>query len=156
MNQDKYRTLLTASIPQLYTLALRLTHSKTEAGDLLQDTLLLLLEKHRSYTDKNFIGWSYTHLHNQFLNTLRKNKPLLYDTAPRTDTAGYTTQTCAEFDIRQAIRQLPPAQRTVMQLYLEGYRYDEIADIRHIPEGTVKSRISRARKKLQDILQAYR
>ena len=58
--------------------------------------------------------------------------------------------------IRQAIHELPEPFRIVIILReLQGLSYDEIADVTKSSVGTVKSRISRAREKLQDGLRAY-
>ena len=156
MDSNEYYSLLIASVPELYCHALRLTKSGEEAKDLLQDTALQLLEKNRLYVDKNFIGWGYTHLHNRFLNSLRQHKAHTCDTKTLVNIAQCRPEECTSYDIQQAIEHLSPALRTVMQMYLEGYKYDEIAEIRHIPTGTVKSRIARARRILQIILQDYR
>ncbi len=157
MDRDKYNALLTAYIPDLFAHALRLAPSYDDAEDLLQETALQLLEKRTLYIDQNFIGWGYTHLHNIFINTLHKKKPFACDLQQSfCETKGYKPEMCILYDFRQAIKQLSPALRTVTQMYLEGYRYDEIAQLQHISVGTVKSRISRARCKLQTSLQAYK
>ena len=55
--------------------------------------------------------------------------------------------------IEAGILTLPPEQRAVLILCdIQGYAYDEIAEITELPMGTVKSRISRARARLRDYL----
>ncbi|HYM93487.1 MAG TPA: RNA polymerase sigma factor, partial [Chitinophagaceae bacterium] len=53
-------------------------------------------------------------------------------------------------EVKTAINQLPEIFRTPFTLYVEGYRYLEIADLLHEPLGTIKSRIHFARKLLKE------
>lgn len=157
MDRDEYNSLLTAYIPYLFAQAQRLAQSYDDAEDLLQETALQLLEKHQLYIDRNFIGWGYMHLHNLFVNTLNKMKPTACDTLLLFgETRAYNPEMCVLSDIRRAIRQLSPALRIITQMYLDGYKYEEIARLQHISIGTVKSRIAYARGKLRTTLQAYK
>ena len=58
-------------------------------------------------------------------------------------------------DIQSAIYALPVIFRTPFLLYLEGYKYHEIADMLHEPLGTIKSRIHFARKLLKTQIERY-
>lgn len=76
---------------------------------------------------------------------IKENKPGPLESAEREETADI---------VREAIDKLPPDEREVMILRdIDGYAYDEIAGICNIPLGTVKSRLSRARKMLKSALQ---
>ena len=56
-------------------------------------------------------------------------------------------------ELLAAIRRLPPDFRDVILLhYYQGYAINEIAQIKGVPEGTISSRLSRGRKKLEEIL----
>ena len=55
-------------------------------------------------------------------------------------------------NIIEQIRYLPPMYRTPFMLYVEGYKYEEIAEMLAIPVGTVKSRIFTARERLKAML----
>ncbi len=133
-----------------------ITRNKEDAQDLLQDTLLALLERKDHYNDINFSGWCYIHLQHIYLNQLRRQKHNIFisDTSfveiPDTSFKGL------KIDIESAIDNLSPTYTTTMLLYLEGYSYEEIALQQKTSIGTVKSRISRARNQLQTILKDYK
>ncbi len=56
-------------------------------------------------------------------------------------------------ELREAVRKLPSAFREVVLLhYFQGYGIAEISQMLHVPEGTISSRLSRARKKLEELL----
>ena len=58
--------------------------------------------------------------------------------------------------LHRAIAELPPAFRTTIVLReIQGLSYEEIAEITEVSLGTVKSRIARARQRLQEDLQPY-
>ena len=58
-----------------------------------------------------------------------------------------------KFRVEEALRQLPEAFRSVVILReMEGFGYDEIAEILDVPAGTVKSRLTRGRSALKQIL----
>ncbi len=59
-------------------------------------------------------------------------------------------------EIEKAISDLPEVNREPFSMFVDGYKYEEIAEQLHLPLGTVKSRIFLARKKLQEQLKDYR
>lgn len=148
--------MLVEAIPSLTLHARRYTSSAEDAEDLLQDTMLLILEKEDSYKDNNFGGWAYTLLTNILRNNLRRKELIYYcDTLPYNSSSGCGTGD-ERVDIAAAMRALTPPYRETMELFLAGYKYDEIARMQGISQGTVKSRISRTRDKLQEALRDYR
>ena len=59
-------------------------------------------------------------------------------------------------EIREALEQLPEDRRTAVYLAdVEGFTYQEIADIMETPIGTVMSRLYRGRTQLRDLLRDY-
>ena len=58
-------------------------------------------------------------------------------------------------DIEKAVHELPAIFRNPFQLYFEGYKYHEIADLLKEPLGTIKSRIHFARKLLKEQLERF-
>ena len=59
-------------------------------------------------------------------------------------------------EITRAINEFTEEYRVPFTMYVEGYKYSEIAEHMHLPLGTVKSRIYFARKRLQSALKDYR
>ncbi len=146
-----------------------------DRADLAQEVWIRVYRNiHRLQDPVKFRGWLSRIATNLFYDELRKRKrvgtPLSLD-APRTleegqmdwdipgDTPGpEEALTTREFyeQLREAIADLPEVFRTTIVLReIEGLAYEEIAEITGVSLGTVKSRIARARAKLQTQLQNY-
>jgi RNA polymerase sigma-70 factor (ECF subfamily) len=144
---------------QLYRLAHLTSRNPDDAADALQDAML---SAHRSAPafrhDASVSSWLYRIVVNSCLDRLRRNKfhaatPLhddvhpVGDPAPRVDTA---------LVIERALMRLPVEQRAVVvAVDMRGYSIAETARLLGVPEGTVKSRCSRARAKLAKTLSYF-
>ena len=157
----KYADEVVSYIPHLrrYARAL-LGNDVIAADDLVQDCLERALSRiHLWRRGSNLRAWLFTIMHNQYVNHIRKlsNAPHIIDM--EVENAAAHNQESAEQelkirDIHQAINTLAPDQREVLLLVtLEGLQYREVASILGMPEGTVMSRLSRARSKLRSIMQ---
>ena len=148
----------------LYRVALRLTADATLAEDLVQDTMLKAYRSWRQYRPgTNAKGWLLTILRNTFINDYRRRKhePVAMDieaaephalerSIAETDPEGTFFSQIVDDKVLQAVDSLPTEFREVLVLSdIEGMRYADIAETLHIPVGTVKSRLSRARHQLQ-------
>ena len=146
-------------LPEFRAFALHLTHDEDRAGDLLQETVYLVLKNWRSFQQgSSFTAWAKTILRNVFINGYRRQRrrgDLLDRDRPQhawlTDT---TTANAAEggfstTEILRLIEELPEANRRAFRLHLRGYRYHEIARLTDSPIGTAKSRVHGARKVLR-------
>lgn len=150
----------------LLNFACQLTASREEAQDLLQDTTLKALNNEDKYVENvNFKGWIFTIMRNIFINNYRqqvrqstvvdKTEDLYHlnisqDSGLNTPEGSYAVQ-----EISTAINQFTDEYRVPFNMYVEGYKYHEIADKLGLPLGTVKSRIFFARKKLRVQLGDY-
>ncbi|HED32956.1 MAG TPA: sigma-70 family RNA polymerase sigma factor [Gammaproteobacteria bacterium] len=130
------------------------SHDAMLADDLVQEALMLALQKIEQLKDEStFDGWMYTILNNVWLGHLRKSKPgedidnvVLVDNASP-EQAMLTEQ--VDTMVREAMTSLPNAQRQVVTLVdLDGLSYSEVAGILRVPIGTVMSRLNRARNAL--------
>ncbi|MDE1462705.1 RNA polymerase sigma factor [Spartinivicinus poritis] len=146
-----------AHLPRLRRYAIALTGDQHAADDLVQDTLergwrKLSLFRRGSRLDR----WLMTIMHNVFVNQYRRRipQPDPYHELNEEPSSRATQADALELrDIRVAIAQLPIEQREVLLLVtLEEYSYVDTAKILGIPQGTVMSRLSRARAKLATIL----
>jgi len=155
----------------LYRTALRLTHDRVEADDLVQETWLRALQHFDQFDPgSNCRAWLVTILRNAFLNRLRRRgrERLESDmTGERGDSAPFEDsaierstpeeeffQTVFHGDVERALKSLSPAfQQVIVLADLEGFTYKEIAQVLHCPIGTVMSRLSRARQLLRTELQ---
>jgi len=151
----------------LYRTALRLTHDRVEADDLVQETWLRALRHFDQFDPgSNCRAWLVTILRNAFLNRLRRRgrERLESDmTGERGDSAPFEDsaierstpeeeffQTVFHGDVERALKSLSPAfQQVIVLADLEGFTYKEIAQVLHCPIGTVMSRLSRARQLLR-------
>jgi RNA polymerase sigma-70 factor, ECF subfamily len=151
--------LLEGQIPRLRRYARALTKEPSRAEDLLQSCLARALAKgHLWEPGTDLRAWLFTILHNQHVNDVRRAvregvivpvddmAPVL--TAPSTQGAALRLR-----DLERAMKRLPEEQLQVLLLVgLEGMRYEEVANVLSVPVGTVRSRLSRGRDTLRQLM----
>ncbi len=140
-----------------------------ECNDAVQDTFVRVFQNRDAYKPiAKFSTWIYTIATNVAKSRLRRRNilrmlPLIrrgeegepeYDVADESSRADLQLEShMVEERIQHALDALPPKHREVILLRdVQGLSYEEIADITHLSMGTVKSRINRARQKLQEML----
>jgi RNA polymerase sigma factor (sigma-70 family) len=166
MSVTEFDQILIKNTDYLRPFALTLTRDMESAKDLLQETLYRALANKEKYnTGTNIKAWMYTIMRNIFINNYRRSakQHTIFDSSPNDyllDQRQAGTINAAEIslsvkDILQAVHHLPEIFRNPFQLYFEGYKYHEIADILSEPLGTIKSRIHFARKLLKQQLSRY-
>ena len=162
---------------QLYSHALRLTKNPADAEDLVQETYLKGYKAFNSFKDgTNLRAWLFRILTNSFINAYRK-KQRSFDEQEVEDIEAINTLSSADYssnthlgisaedalferltddEIQTAIDSLPGTYKDVVLLAdVQGFSYKEIAEILDVPDGTVMSRLHRARAKLKDLLFDY-
>lgn len=157
----------------LYNFALRLTTDPNDAEDLVQDTIVKAYRFFSSYEKgTNAKAWMFRILKNSFINNYRKSskKPNQVDydevssyyesiRAESTDTSDLENLMFRELmddDVTIALSRLPEDFRTVVMLCdVEGYTYEEIANMLDVPIGTIRSRLHRGRNLLKTELIEY-
>lgn len=154
----------------MYRVALRMTGEPAGAEDLVQDTVLKAFRAWGSFRQgTNARGWLLTILRNTFINDYRRRRraPALVDidvAEPQalvhehggSDPEGEFFHALVDDRIVAAIDALPEEFREVVTLSdIEGLGYAQIAETLDVPVGTVKSRLSRARRQLQASLLDY-
>ena len=151
----------------LLNFAYQLTTDRERAQDLLQDTTLKALDNEDKYVDNiNFKGWIFTIMRNIFINnyrqTVRKATVIdqtedLYhlnicqDSGLNTPEGSYAVK-----EISTALNAFSDDYKIPFNMFVAGYKYNEIAAKMNLPLGTVKSRIFFARKRLREQLKDYR
>ena len=168
---DAFEELVTAYEKQVYHLALRMTANPDDAMDLSQETFLRAWRGLASYrSDSAFSTWLYRLASNVCIDFLRRQKKQkvvpLYHTDDEEEERelslpqpgpGPEEQILRQLEqeqVAQALAQLEPEYRQALTLcVIQGLSYTEIAQVLGIKEGTVKSRIARAREKMRNILQ---
>ncbi|HEX7494921.1 MAG TPA: sigma-70 family RNA polymerase sigma factor, partial [Bacteroidales bacterium] len=141
--------------------AYRLSLNSADAKDLVQETYLKVLLSRDKFVDTGYLkAWIFTIMRNTFINNYRHN--VLHNThCDRTDESLFINQTIASDsdnpdsayslkEISRSIEQMNVKFRVPFKMYIEGYKYKEIADSVKLKIGTVKSRIFLARKLLMN------
>lgn len=136
---------------------LKKTSSKDSADDLVQQTILLALEhQHQFIPNTNLIAWLMTIMHNYFWQDVRllRNKQPHLDISVMLDmsTEPVAIETIYYHQVVDRMKHLTVEQQSALLLTGEGYKIEEIADIEHVEDGTIKSRIHRGRKRLEELL----
>lgn len=172
--EDDFQHEAIPHIDALYRYALRLTQNEKDAEDLLQETFLRALRFWSSYNKgSNCKAWLFRIMKNIFLNGVDKLKRSPAPSSLEDTDEWYLYGQLKEFgnqairedpalifeykdwteQISQAIDELPDEFREPLVLYDgEGLSYQEISETLDIPIGTVRSRLNRARKKIQTTL----
>lgn len=156
------RTELVDQIPGLRRYARALTGDPWAADDLVQDTLERACAKWRLWTvGTDLRAWLFTLMHNLHVSGLRRaqrreGSGLQVD--PDDVAAELVAPDAAQdlaMDLQRCLLRLPEEQRVVLLLVsLEDMSYEQVARITASPIGTVMSRLSRARTRLQALMNA--
>jgi len=152
---------VSSHLPSLRRYALVLwRQDETRAEDLVQDCLLRALSRwHLWRRPDNLRAWLFTIMHNIYVNdvakaSIRPNVVELTEFTPGIGTPGEQTGRLILRDVALGMERLPDDQRQVLLLVgLEGFSYEEAAEITGVPLGTVMSRLSRGRRRLKDFVE---
>jgi RNA polymerase sigma factor (sigma-70 family) len=166
MTTTEFDRVLLQNADFLKPFAINLTRDSEAANDLYQETLYKALANHEKYNaGTNIKAWLFTIMRNIFINDYRRKakQKTIFDNSANDfllngKQASVTNSAESGIKVKEilsAIHQLPEIFKTPFQLYFDGYKYQEIADIMSEPLGTVKSRIHFARKLLKERLSRY-
>lgn len=150
---------------RLYAFAVKLTRSKTDADDLLQETVI------RAYSNRdkfqigtNFKSWITTIMRNIFINNYRtKKRRNIVDGSieehtyamPSNAVSNNSESNLMMEELSKILEAVKPKYRIPFLMYYKGYGYQEIAAEMNLPIGTVKSRLFTARQKLSDLIKIH-
>lgn len=162
-------------LDQLYGAAMKMTRNPQDAQDLVQETYMKAFAAFGSFTEgTNLKAWLYRILTNSYINTYRKKQrePYLgvveeledWQMGGAESTTAMSSRS-AEVEaidrapdsvVTTALNELPEDFRMAVYLAdVEGFSYQEIADIAEVPIGTVMSRLHRGRARLRKALGEY-
>ncbi len=153
MTNDDYISAVKRNSQRLYMLALSFTKNHSDAEDIMQDVFLKLLKHNKSFNNEEHLDkWLTVVCVNESKNYIkspfRKNTVLLDEAKDL-----YTFDTVNDYDIFKSVMSLPKKERTVIHLfYYEDLPVKEIAKMLNIKESAVKTRLSRGRKHLKEML----
>lgn len=151
---------LAGILPRLRAYAQVLTKNSDDADDLVQTAVERALSRIELYEPgTNFKAWMFTILRNCYFTEMRKRsrRPDTVDPMDHESAMSVRAEQQIGLEVRdfsRAFVQLSEMDRTVLVLIgAEGMSYQEAADILGTPIGTVRSRLSRARTRLKDLLE---
>ena len=159
-SREAFKRELVALIPHLRAFARTLTGDAASADDLAQDAMMKAWDARASYQmGTNMKAWTFMILRNQFYSEKRRSwrqTQLDPEVAERTLVATDDPESPVALDeLRLGLAMLPAEQREALILVgAGGFAYEEAAVICDCAVGTVKSRVSRARRALQALLEA--
>ena len=147
-----FREQLLGAMPRLRRYARTLVFDSAVADDLVQTALERALGHWRQFDPKrDMVLWLLAIAHNAFLDSLRRDKHLDVVAPERVAEAldrerRHEPDVGLQIDLSAALARLVPDQRAALMLVIvEQLSYAEAAEVLHVPEGTVMSRVSRAR-----------
>jgi RNA polymerase sigma-70 factor (ECF subfamily) len=180
-DMNSFKTLVRRYQNRIFNSAYHLIGNKEEAEEVVQDTFVKVHQGIDNFReDASFGAWVFRISHNLCMDILRNRKkrvaiqtiPLLARTGEETDgdyeagvddIADMTLEPAQVLDLKEeseiiefSLKSLPEAQRAVLILHdLEGFQYQQIAEIIGASIGTVRSRLHYGRIKLKEMLDAY-
>ncbi|MFN7055984.1 sigma-70 family RNA polymerase sigma factor [Hyphomonas sp.] len=159
LSVPEFKAALLEIVPHLRAFARSLTNDAVAADDLVQDTLLSAWRARESYmANTSFRAWTFTILRNNFYSEKRRSwrsTELAPEVAEKSLVASDDPAKGMELvALRNALDHLPSDQREAIILVgAGGMPYEEAAQIVGCAVGTIKSRVSRARKALAEMLE---
>jgi len=143
----------------LYQFAYSLSHSEADACDLTQQTFYLWARKGDQLRDRSKVKtWLFTTLYREFLKGRRRASrfPHVELGEVENELPGLSANLVDRLDaaaIIACVREVEePYRAPIILFYLEDHSYAEIAQILDVPMGTVMSRLSRGRRRLQQLI----
>ena len=149
--RDPFIEDLLAETPRLRGFAIAMTGSQSAGDDLVQDTMVKALRHRDSFTPgTNFRGWLFTIQRNLYFSQRRRAGRMVQDVegvrAARLVASDDPVWALRYAELLRTMQLLPVEQREALTLIVSGASYEEAAEIMGCAEGTVKSRVNRARQ----------
>ena len=140
---------------KMYKTAISILKDEDDANDAIQEALYSAYKNYYSLREKSyFTTWIIKILINKCYNIINKNKKIAYiddtviqNTASSED--NYEIENSLEWVLNQINREL---KEIVVLYYYDDFSVADIANVLEIPQGTVKSRLSRAREQIKEII----
>ncbi len=157
---DAFEAVYRASVGQIYALCLRMSGDSVEAEELTQDVFVRAWQKLASFRgESRFTTW----LHRLAVNLVLQDRRSKGRRGAREESVAdlerygsHATRAMpgTRVDLERAIAGLPPKARNVLVLRdIQGYKYDEIAELTGVSLGTIKAQIHRARALVREALE---
>lgn len=158
MNEKDFNALFSSLSDKLFRLAKSILKNTDEAVDAVQDVQLKLWEKRESLSEaENKTTYTLRALRNLCIDTLRRQHvheeiSEIWEQIPAAESHSFESTDLASY-ISRLIDRLPELQRTIIRMRdVEEMEVTEIATVTGLTENAVNVNLSRARKKLRDVL----
>lgn len=166
MTKLQFHTALLGQQERLLFYAKSLTSDTDNAQDLLQETFLKALTYSDKFTqNNNFKAWVCTIMRNTFINNYRRKISFKNTFSTTINESHLKIEPDKGFpspesiynskEIVKCIDNLTDEDKIPFNMFIEGFKYKEIAEALNLPLGTIKSRIFFTRKKLGKALKDY-
>jgi RNA polymerase sigma-70 factor (ECF subfamily) len=147
-NKDAFVRLITAAEKSMYRVARAILKSDNECADAIQESILKAYKSMGGLREPQYFKTWLTKILINECNRILKNNRKIIPIEEYMDQA-YTLDAYEKIEIQEAVSSLDDEFRVVVILfYFEDMTIKDIAQMLEIPEGTVKSRLSRARERL--------
>jgi len=142
--------ILMENMQSMYRVAFSILKTEEEISDAVSNTVVIVFEKIQTLRNEEFFKtWLTRILINECYKICKQNKKIIYLENCNQETLSYN-DTYTDFEVRNMVKQLDKDLKEIVVLYyFEDFSVKEISKIVKIPEGTVKSRLSRARNELE-------
>ena len=151
---DEIGKIIQENMNSLYRVAYSILKNEDEIYDAISSTTVIVFEKISCLRQEEFFKtWITRILINECYKIYNQNKKIVYLENNQNLEQMKHTDIYSEVNIKELLKKLNKDLKEIVILYyIEDYSIKDIARIIEIPEGTVKSRLSRARKELEQIL----
>ncbi len=153
-NLDLLKILFDKHHLHVFNFLYKMSGDKMLSEDLTQEVFYKVIKYRKTYKKGKFIAWLFTIARNSFKSHLRKNKILTSDLDPLVNQLENGDKVKEEdySDLQRALNKLEASDREILLLNrLQEIRYQELAEILDSTPGAVKTKVSRALKKLKKI-----
>jgi len=159
-DEQAFEILFAKYSKPIYNYLRRLTHADHDSEEILQDVFFVVWQKaDRFRGDSTVKTWLFTIAHHQAVSWLRRKRvdvrslEQIQSLASSQQTAQIADERIRNNQLWAKLDELPYKQRSVVELtFIQGFSYQEIAQVMKCPVGTVKSRMSAALRKLLENL----
>lgn len=169
-DSESFEMLIAKHEKMMYALALRMCQNPEDAKDCMQEAMIRIFRSLSGFRgESSFSTWVYRIVNNTCLDSHRRKKVRRAESLDEMSESGWNAPDTAagpeesaenkelKRAISAAIDTLPVDIRTAVVLRdIQGFSYEDVSQIMNINIGTVKSRISRGRERLRELLSEYR
>lgn len=150
---DEIGQLIVDNMQSLYRVAFSILRNDEEIYDAISNTTVIVFEKIKTLKKEEFFKtWITRILMNECYKIYNQNKKIIHLETYKQEELSYN-DTYVDLEMKTFIKSLDKdLQKIVVLYYFEEFSVKEIAELVKVPEGTVKSRLSRARNELSKLL----